>query len=248
MKEKLYSYKLSSGKNICLTILKGTYKRKYISIRITHDGQVIVLLPIKACHQDALQAIHKKETWISEHLDKISTKSKPLQLSYKTGEKHLYLGNWYTLLILKEQKTQLPLQERISFNHPFMKIIPTEQTSIAVKNLLERWYRNEIKQIITHQITLFSHLIPWLHKIKKWNIKRMRCCWGSCTQHGVITVNMHLIKAPRICLNYVLLHELIHLKEHNHSHQYYSILSTFMPSWKKVKAQLEDMAPFILNF
>jgi len=70
----------------------------------------------------------------------------------------------------------------------------------------------------------------------------MKKQWGSCSPQGTILLNPYLIKAPRECIDYVVLHELCHLKEHNHSPRYYRLLSQLMPDWEPVKARLDRMA------
>lgn len=75
----------------------------------------------------------------------------------------------------------------------------------------------------------------------------MRRRWGSCTSGGVLTLNVQLIKAPPQCLDYVLLHELAHLREHNHSKRYYAVLERLLPEWKALRRELNAWAPLILR-
>ncbi len=75
----------------------------------------------------------------------------------------------------------------------------------------------------------------------------MKTQWGSCSPAGTILLNPHLVKAPRECIDYVISHELCHLKEHNHSPRYYRLLAKIMPSWEAVKTRLDGMAELLLN-
>ena len=75
----------------------------------------------------------------------------------------------------------------------------------------------------------------------------MKKQWGSCSPQGVITLNPHLVKAPRDCVDYVLVHELCHLVEHNHSVEFYRLLGGQIPGWESVKAKLDGMAEKLLN-
>lgn len=75
----------------------------------------------------------------------------------------------------------------------------------------------------------------------------MKKQWGSCSPQGHILLNPHLVKAPRDCIDYVILHELCHLQEHNHSPKFYQLLSQLMPAWKSVKTRLDSMAELLLN-
>lgn len=71
--------------------------------------------------------------------------------------------------------------------------------------------------------------------------------WGSCSPNGRITLNPHLVKTPRECIDYVILHELCHIAEHNHSERFYRLLKQVMPHWEKVKACLDGMAALVLS-
>jgi predicted metal-dependent hydrolase len=78
-------------------------------------------------------------------------------------------------------------------------------------------------------------------------LQAMKIQWGSCSPAGQLTLNPHLVKAPRECIDYVLLHELCHLKEHNHGQKFYRLLERHLPQWHVKKARLDALADFILN-
>ena len=75
----------------------------------------------------------------------------------------------------------------------------------------------------------------------------MKTQWGSCSPTGKLTLNPWLVKAPRDCIDYVILHELCHLKEHNHSPRFFKLLDRHMPAWRQRKARLDELAEIILN-
>ena len=75
----------------------------------------------------------------------------------------------------------------------------------------------------------------------------MRRQWGSCSPTGTLLLNLHLVKAPARCIDYVLFHELCHLREHNHSKAFYTLLERFLPDWETVKDKLDNMAEVLLN-
>jgi len=75
----------------------------------------------------------------------------------------------------------------------------------------------------------------------------MQTQWGNCSPGGTITLSPHLVKAPRDCIDYVLLHELCHLKEHNHAPAFWGLLERVMPDWERHKARLDGMAELILS-
>lgn len=92
-----------------------------------------------------------------------------------------------------------------------------------------------------HRITMST---AYIHVEKASD---MQTQWGSCSPKGQLTLNPHLVKAPRDCIDYVLLHELCHVAEHNHSEGFYRLMRQVMPQWEKVKERLDGMAYFYLN-
>lgn len=88
--------------------------------------------------------------------------------------------------------------------------------------------------------------MPWLKTVPPLKRVTMRKQWGSCSPFGSINLNPWLIRAPRDCIDYVLIHEICHLKEHNHSKRYYELLEQHYPDWRKVKSRLDEMAELLL--
>lgn len=117
----------------------------------------------------------------------------------------------------------------------------------TVHKQLFLWYKTQIQKHIAYRLAALCPRIPWLTAVPTWRVRTMRRRWGSCTGSGVITLNTHLIKAPPQCLDYVLLHEIAHLQEHNHSQRYYAVLERLLPNWKAVRRELEAWSPLVLN-
>jgi len=96
-------------------------------------------------------------------------------------------------------------------------------------------------------LTELTSAAPWLSEVPPFRLLVMRTQWGSCSPAGELLLNPHLVKAPRPCVDYVLAHELCHLKEHNHSPAFYRALSALMPDWLARKEELDGMAEALLN-
>jgi predicted metal-dependent hydrolase len=117
----------------------------------------------------------------------------------------------------------------------------------AVRKCLAGWYRNRANDIFTRRLGEITERVGWLRQPPSWRLVRMKTQWGSCSPAGTILLNPHLVKAPRECIDYVISHELCHLREHNQSPRYYRLLSNLMPEWEPVKARLDEMAVLFLN-
>ena len=89
--------------------------------------------------------------------------------------------------------------------------------------------------------------LRWKHPPPPVRLQAMKVQWGSCSPAGRLTLNPWLVKAPRDCIDYVILHELCHLKEHNHSPRFYKLLDKHMPLWRERKERLDELAEVILN-
>lgn len=89
--------------------------------------------------------------------------------------------------------------------------------------------------------------LPWPQEVPAFHLKEMQTRWGSCGTVGTVTINPFLVKAPLECIDYALTHELCHLREHNHSPEFYRLLTRAMPDWERIKTRLDDMAEVLLN-
>ncbi len=95
-------------------------------------------------------------------------------------------------------------------------------------------------------ITLVDTL-PWVNEVPQWRLLKTKMQWGSCTPRGELILNPALVRAPTRCIDYVLLHELCHLLEHNHSPRFYQLLDRHMPDWRAVKELLDGEAEMIFR-
>lgn len=97
------------------------------------------------------------------------------------------------------------------------------------------------------RIAVVAGQLPWPQVVPDFQMKEMSTRWGSCAAGGTITLNPFLVRAPRECIDYVIAHELCHLREHNHSPEFFRLLTRAMPNWQEVKGRLDAMAEVLLN-
>ena len=151
------------------------------------------------------------------------------------GETHLYLGKRHRLKIINGDKNSVKL-----IRGYFVVACFGEASSSMVKRLMERWYRVKAE-------ALFADRLSYCWQLCKFDgcekpplaIRAMKKRWGSLSKKGTLTLNTELIKAPKECVDYVLIHELCHLKFQNHSSGFYKLLENVLPDWKKMKHKLE---------
>ena len=209
--------------------------RKTLGIKVYPDTSVKVFAPIDTDLPIIEQHLKAKRKWIEKQQRSFRSylPATPAR-QYIGGESFLYLGKQYMLKIESSTAEEVKLYQ----GRLVVKTLNPEATHI--KKLLQQWYiaRATIlfNKLFEEQFCLFKRF--GLEK-PILQIKKMEKRWGSCTPQQKIILNPELIKAPVVCINYVILHELCHLVHHNHSKAFYRLLENFMPDWQKYKQLLE---------
>lgn len=209
--------------------------RKTLGIKVYPDTSVKVFAPIDTDLPIIEQHLKAKRKWIEKQQRSFRSylPATPAR-QYIGGESFLYLGKQYMLKIEPSTAEEVKLYQ----GRLVVKTLNPEATHI--KKLLQQWY-------IARATILFNKLFEeQFYLFKRFTlenpilqIKKMKKRWGSCTPQQKIILNPELIKAPVVCINYVILHELCHLVHHNHSKAFYQLLENFMPDWQKYKQLLE---------
>ena len=212
-------------------------------IHVHPNGLVEVETPPETTLSEAKQALLKRAQWVSRHLREIEARRADiLERDYVSGETVFYLGRRY---MLKVNECSQPEPVKLLRGKVCIGLAsPSKQT---VKAALDSWYQNRAKIVFRRRIEAVTGRLSWIKEVPALSVRPMTTQWGSCSPSGRIALNPHLIKTPTRCIDYVLIHELCHLKEHNHSAQFYRLLGRSMPDWEKVKASLDGMSELYLN-
>lgn len=209
--------------------------RKSLGITVHPNRKVTVKAPMDSTLEKIEDKVRKRAPWIlkqQSYFLSFEPLTPPRQ--YISGESHLYLGRQYRLKIYKSPG------ETVKLKRGFLEVY-TEDKSKA-KKLVHDWYRKraEIKfrEVADNWIVRFKkHGVEPSDFIIKWMDKR----WGSCTPKGKIILNVELMKAPKGCIEYVVVHELCHLIHYNHSNAFFELQTKEMGDWRKWKERLEKV-------
>lgn len=207
-------------------------QRKTLGIEVYPDMRVLVTAPEGTPDENIKTKLRTKARWILRQLrafEKYQPLSTPKQ--FISGETHLYMGKEYILKVQKSDTESVKLRGRYFW-------VNARKPEKAEK-LLTEWYREKAS---LHFLAIMDDIAPAFEQQLGTHdliIRKMSTRWGSCTPGGTITLNLNLIKAPRRCIEYVILHELCHLVYHKHDKRFYQLLQSKMPSWKKWKERLE---------
>ncbi len=207
--------------------------RKSLGITVTPDLSVLVKAPVDTSLEKVKEKLRKKAPWIIRQQSFfLSYHPKTPARKFIAGETHLYLGRQYRLKIVQTRIESVKLKGK------FIEVATIDKSN--VKQLVNEWYlrnaKTKFKSIAQQLIEQFKK-----HKIEPLSIvlRDMPTRWGSCTKSGKIILNPELIKAPRACIEYVITHELCHLKHHNHTQKFLDLQTKEMPDWEKWKNKLE---------
>lgn len=223
--------------------LKRTHTTNRVLIKVHPDCRVAVSAPETADSEVVLSAVKKRGRWIYEQLRDFREQHKhttPRQ--YISGESHYYLGKQHLLKVI-EAPEQI---QRVKLLRGRLEVSVRTKSATRVKELLADWYKERAKETFAKRLDAMLPQTLWVTERPPLRILTMQTQWGSCSPNGRITLNPHLVKAPRECIDYVILHELCHIAEHNHSERFYRLMNQVMPKWENVKERLDGMATLFL--
>jgi predicted metal-dependent hydrolase len=210
-----------------------------VAIHVEPDGRVLVDAPSGATSASVLAAVRKRSGWISRHVEAARERRGGLQArEYVSGESLLYLGRRYRLKVAVEAAAPL----NAALRGAYLVVTTPQRSVVLIRDALDAWYRQRAKEVLTHRLEAVAATLRWVRSVPEMRLRNMTVQWGSCSPAGRITLNPMLVKAPRECIDYVMLHELIHLRHHNHGAQFYRTLDRHMPGWQALKRRLDDMA------
>ena len=164
---------------------------------------------------------------------------------YRQGAQHLYLGRRYPLEIWRGSG----LRPRVSLRSDRIEIQHSEWGEEAVRDLLLRWYRSQADDYFAERIHDVAARARWLRGVPfELRLRRMKRSWGTCSSSGLITLNPLLVKAPPQYVDYVMAHELCHLREMNHSPGFYRLLEQLVPNWRALRDSLNQRSHIYLRW
>lgn len=210
-------------------------KRKTLEIAVHPDQSVVVKAPIGSDSEEVLRRVRRRAGWIRRQIlyfEQFEPRTPPRR--HVSGESHLYLGRNYRLKIRKSHVRQVSLK-----NGSFYIQSPTSSPN-HVQTLLDEWYWRKasicfsaVFHLCWERFKTHGVAMPDL------KIRKMKTRWGSLSTGGRLTLNLDLIKAPKGCIEYVVIHEFCHLFYRNHDADFYKLLHRSLPDWVQRKHKLE---------
>jgi len=226
---------LPIGEETLSYTLRRTGRRRTVGIFVEPNQQLVVLAPASADTARVEQMLRRRLPWIRRQrraLDALPPP--PAPRLWVSGETHRYLGRQYRLRLVTGAERSVRL-----LGGYFVVTVPDTGNRAAVRRLMEAWYREHAKALLRERVRRVLGATTWLDvEIPPIAIRALSHRWGSTTQAGRVAFNVDLVKLPLPCIDYVVAHELVHLKIPNHRPAYWRMLGRVMPDWEKWRQRL----------
>lgn len=209
--------------------------RKTLGISVTPEMSVLVNAPLNAPIGKIKEKVKGKAAWIITKQGLfLAYFPRTPEKKYVSGETHLYLGRQNRL------KVRLGRRSEVRYKGQVIEVIVQDKAKVSA--LVKQWFRDrakekfsEISRPLIEKFQVYSSVSPRL------SVQEMPTRWGSCTSKGKIILNPELVKAPKGCIEYVIIHELCHLIHRNHTRRFVELQTKVMPDWEKWKSKLERL-------
>jgi predicted metal-dependent hydrolase len=204
-------------------------KRRTIALIIERDGSFTVRAPLRAPHAAIETFIQQKADWVTRTREKIKSTRPTIGKQYTNGEKFLFLGSSFDLKLVGFQKPSLHFDSGFTLSR-------AAQTK--GEQVFTRWYKERALEIISERVKQYAGQYGFMPKQVKISSAKTR--WGSCSPNGTLNFTWWLVMAPLDVIDYVVVHELAHLRVKNHSGKFWNVVESIYPEYKKQRKWLRE--------
>lgn len=200
------------------------------------DGRVHLSLPDYLSEADARSYVISKWEWIRKQQDEIAAQARQTKREYVSGENHYFFGVRYRLRVVYTTSGANSIEPR---GDVMTMRVRKGSTLERRAELMTEWYREQLKEYIGPLVE------RWAAKLEEsdvtWQVKEMKTMWGSCgIKRRALLFNLELVRVPKECIEYVVVHELTHLKIENHNKLFEALMNQRLPGWRSLRAQLNE--------
>jgi len=232
-------HELTSGSSL----IRFTLERKnvkHINLRVQPDGEINVSAHPDVPYRQIEDFVEDKSDWILKQM-KYFHAVRPIPMpekDYVTGESFRYLGKQYRLKVM-----EVETDEHVKFHRGFIHVYVKDRTDQArKKQLVSAWYQKRRKVVFEESLErMWERVKSYDINYPELKTRKMKTRWGSCLiKDETIVLNNDLIYAPKACIDYVVLHELIHFIEKDHNNRFYNLMYLLMSDWEERKKYLDE--------
>lgn len=200
------------------------------------DARIHVSAPFTMTEDAVRLFLITKLPWIRLRISQILEQHRQTPREYVSGENHYYKGQRYRLKVFYDN---IPLKVYVQGNEYIVLHVRENSTWERRTEILKEWYRAELKNLLPALIAKWEEVLDV--RVNKWEVKQMKTLWGSCNHRTRnIIFNLELIKKPQHCIEYIVVHELLHIRVRLHNEEFTTLLNRHFPNWKQLKEELNE--------
>ncbi len=199
-------------------------------------GRVRIAAPMRMTLDTIRIYAISKLSWIKKQQQKFQAQVREAPREFLTKEGHYYLGSRYLLKVIEHDAPPV-----ITVKHKTIEMRVRPNTDLQRRQaLMDEWYRTQLKQLVPQIIAKYEKVMGV--RVSEFAIKKMKTKWGTCNREaGRIWLNLELAKKPFQCIEYIVVHEMVHLLERNHNEKFIAYMNRFLPEWKELKNELNKL-------
>ena len=222
--------------DIVIEVIKKNIKNVHLSVH-PPAGRVRLAAPENMDEEAIRLFAISKLSWIKKQRKEFDTQERQSVREFLSGESHYFMGSRYLLNVIESSEKQ-----RVELrNKKYMDLyVRPGHTKEKRERIVSQWYREELKSLIPEYIEKWEDTIGVT--VNEWGIKLMKTKWGTCNEQDKrIWINLELAKKNPRCLEYIIVHEMVHLLERNHNDKFKAYMDEFLPNWKSIRDELNEM-------
>jgi predicted metal-dependent hydrolase len=221
---------------LSIDVVRKDIKNMHLAV-YPPTGRVRIAAPLRIDDEAVRLFAISKIAWIRKHQRNFLVQERLPPRQYKTRESHYFQGKRYLLRVIEHDAPPKVVLKSKTYLDLYIR--PNTST-IQKSTILNEWYRAELKKLIE---PIVNH---WTAKIgisvNDWQVKQMKTKWGTCNiEKKRIWINLELAKKPHHCLEYIVVHELVHLLERHHNERFQALMEMHLPQWKFYKEELNRL-------
>lgn len=227
--------------NVEVEVIRKDIKNMHLAV-YPPNGAIKLSSPLHTDEEVLRLFAISKLGWIKRNVKNFKEQARETKRDYVSGESHYFKGKRY-LLMVKEHKGRSKVE--LTGANKIQLWVKPNLTVEEKAHVMKEWYRKQLKAQIPALLEKWEKIVGVTSN--DWGVKQMKTKWGACNVDAKrIWLNLELAKKPKICLEYILVHELVHLLERNHNARFISLMNQFMPKWRMHRDELNSL-PIVHN-
>lgn len=222
--------------NIVIDVVRKNIKNLHLAV-YPPSGRVRIATPTKVDDEAVRLFAISKLAWIKKNQAKYVNQERQSERKFVSGESHYFRGQRYLLNVIHHSGYPKITIRNKKYIDLYVK---QDYTQGQRENVMTNWYRKSLKEQIPALIEKWQKIVGV--EVADWEIKRMKTRWGTCNREARrIWLNLELSKKPEHCLEYIIVHEMVHFLERNHTERFVAYMDSFMPLWRNYKEELNRL-------